>query len=516
MYCRTCGNQHGEEVNYCPNEGSMEIAGAIEAVTLEQDTAKYCKGCGSENAQQNLYCQKCGHSLFIVKKKEQSIKLPTMDGTSEVKFTADKAVLKTGFIGGAVASILMLIAGWIGSVLFASILSEMFSKFAKELEMLPSFYSSATSTMLNYHLLSFTASDDSGLIFSLSWHTPFTLLLIIPFMIFAGTGIWLGKQRVAKTIKDQIFIAATVGIIYGVFLFIISFIASQSFAIPFSEAGKITVGYSAIKSLLSGFVCGTLFTLIGFIAHTSKNNMAAAFQELMPYGASVYYGISAMIKGLLVTAVVVCIMALVNKEDSIEPLKEITTLKSESTLLALELTPQLWSMAHFAPLEVSSPALSKEFTGIGKKSKSSESRLSFSFISGISVNGVVVRDIMISKGASQESLAEFDEVNNVFHYGLLLLIIPLFLMFRAGRKLAELSTANMYITLAVCSGSYTIMMIVMNMISKFQIDVSGTVTSLFGTSGTVLSMQNSFVYLTLCSFIVTYVAAFVGMKLAKK
>ncbi|PEL80730.1 zinc ribbon domain-containing protein [Bacillus wiedmannii] len=516
MYCRTCGNQHGEEVNYCPNEGSMEIAGAIEAVTLEQDTAKYCKGCGSENAQQNLYCQKCGHSLFIVKKKEQSIKLPTMDGTSEVKFTADKAVLKTGFIGGAVASILMLIAGWIGSVLFASILSEMFSKFVKELEMLPSFYSSATSTMLNYHLLSFTASDDSGLIFSLSWHTPFTLLLIIPFMIFAGTGIWLGKQRVAKTIKDQIFIAATVGIIYGVFLFIISFIASQSFVIPFSEAGKITVGYSAIKSLLSGFVCGTLFTLIGFIAHTSKNNMAAAFQELMPYGASVYYGISAMIKGLLVTAVVVCIMALVNKEDSIEPLKEITTLKSESTLLALELTPQLWSMAHFAPLEVSSPALSKDFTGIGKKSKSSESTLSFSFISGISVNGVVVRDIMISKGASQESLAEFDEVNNVFHYGLLLLIIPLFLMFRAGRKLAELSTANMYITLAVCSGSYTIMMIVMNMISKFQIDVSGTVTSLFGTSGTVLSMQNSFVYLTLCSFIVTYVAAFVGMKLAKK
>ncbi len=55
-------------------------------------------------------------------------------------------------------------------------------------------------------------------------------------------------------------------------------------------------------------------------------------------------------------------------------------------------------------------------------------------------------------------------------------------MFRAGRKLAKLPTANIYITLAVCSGSYTIMMIVMNMISKFQINVSGTVTSLFGTN----------------------------------
>ena len=49
--------------------------------------------------------------------------------------------------------------------------------------------------------------------------------------------------------------------------------------------------------------------------------MAVAFQELMPYGASVYYGVSAMIKGLLVTAVAVCIMALVSKEDGIEPLK---------------------------------------------------------------------------------------------------------------------------------------------------------------------------------------------------
>ena len=60
-----------------------------------------------------------------------------------------------------------------------------------------------------------------------------------------------------------------------------------------------------------------------------------------------------------------------------------------------------------------------------------------------------------------------------------------------------------------------IMMIAMNILSKFQIDVSGNVMNLFGAGGTVLSMQNSFVYLTMFSFIVTYVAAFAGMKLAK-
>jgi hypothetical protein len=127
-----------------------------------------------------------------------------------------------------------------------------------------------------------------------------------------------------------------------------------------------------------------------------------------------------------------------------------------------------------------------------------------------------MKDIVIAQGGTQEDIAEVDEVNSSFHYGLLLLVIPLFFMFRAGRKLAGLPTTNMYITLAVCSSSYTIMMIVMNIISKFQIDVSGNVMNVFGASGTVLSMQNSFVYLTLFSFIVTYVAAFVGMKLAKK
>lgn len=71
MYCRTCGKQHGEEVNYCPNEGSMEIAGTIDAVTLEKILQNTGRGCGSENAQKNLYCQKCGYSLSVVKKKNK-------------------------------------------------------------------------------------------------------------------------------------------------------------------------------------------------------------------------------------------------------------------------------------------------------------------------------------------------------------------------------------------------------------------------------------------------------------
>lgn len=72
MYCRTCGKQHGEEVNYCPNEGSMEIAGAIDAITLEKDTAKYCKGCGNENAQK-IYIVKGVGILYLLRRKKNNL-----------------------------------------------------------------------------------------------------------------------------------------------------------------------------------------------------------------------------------------------------------------------------------------------------------------------------------------------------------------------------------------------------------------------------------------------------------
>ena len=50
------------------------------------------------------------------------------------------------------------------------------------------------------------------------------------------------------------------------------------------------------------------------------------------------------------------------------------------------------------------------------------------------------RNCSIEKGnaSANADIAEVDEVNDGFHYGLLLLVIPLFLMFSAGRKLVEL------------------------------------------------------------------------------
>ncbi|MEH7456965.1 zinc ribbon domain-containing protein [Bacillus sp. JJ1127] len=513
MYCRICGNQHGEEVNYCPNEGSMAMV-VTDSVVLEQDNARYCRGCGDENAHQNLYCQKCGHSLFTVKKKEHIVKLPSMEKGTKVELGLHKSGLRTGLIGGAIASVLMLLAGWIGSFVFATMTQELLHKFARELDMLSGFYNGATATLLNYHLLGFSAGDTDGIILSLYWHTPFLLLLLIPFIILGGTGIWIGKKRVAHTIGEQVTMAATVGITYGVFLFIVSFIASKSIAVPGMDAVTVGVGYSSFKSLVSGFICGTIFSLLGMIAHTSQNNMAEAFRELIPYGASLYYGVAAVVKGFLLTAVILCVMALFMKEDSVKPLKELASTTSQRVMLTLQLTPQVWNMAHLAPVEVTSPAFEKGFSRKSKKEKDNE--IQFSFVSGMSFNGTGLKELAIAEGAGPEKLAGIEDVNSRFHYGLLLLIIPFFFMFRAGQKLARISAANIYVTLAVCSGAYTVMMLLINILSKFQIDVSGKLTSMFGMSGTMLSMQGNWIYLILGSFILTYVAAFAGMKLARK
>ncbi|MGQ0515739.1 zinc ribbon domain-containing protein, partial [Bacillus sp. D-CC] len=116
--------------------------------------------------------------------------------------------------------------------------------------------------------------------------------------------------------------------------------------------------------------------------------------------------------------------ALVSNIDSASPLQEAKeSKKTQAVLLALELTPQAWSMAHFSPLEVSSPALDHELKKFTKKA--SDNKLAFSFVSGISVNGIGMKDVIVAQGGYPEDLAEVEEVNGAFHYGLLLLIIPI-------------------------------------------------------------------------------------------
>ena len=99
MYCRTCGKQHGEEVNYCPNEGSMEIAGTIDAVTLEkilQNTAEVV----AVKMLKKFILSKVWVFFICCEEKEQTVKLPTMDGALKLNLKQIKPFYKKVLLVG--------------------------------------------------------------------------------------------------------------------------------------------------------------------------------------------------------------------------------------------------------------------------------------------------------------------------------------------------------------------------------------------------------------------------------
>ncbi|OFD70950.1 membrane protein [Bacillus mycoides] len=105
------------------------------------------------------------------------------------------------------------------------------------------------------------------------------------------------------------------------------------------------------------------------------------------------------------------------------------------------------------------------------------------------------------------------------HWWELLILLPCILLVRAGMKLAQYRMRNRYVTIAVFSAVYTVMMLCVNRIAKIHITASGSkeiMKEFAGISGPILSIQSNTLYLIVGSFLISYVLTFVGMKVVKK
>ncbi len=125
----------------------------------------------------------------------------------------------------------------------------------------------------------------------------------------------------------------------------------------------------------------------------------------------------------------------------------------------------------------------------------------------------------IANGASVKEIKYMDDFNSYMHWWGLLILIPCILLFRAGMKLAQYPMKNIYVTIAMFSAVYTVMMLCVNGLAKIQIEASGSkeiMKEFTGISGPLLSIQSSTMYLIVGSFILSYVLVFAGMKLVKK
>ena len=92
--------------------------------------------------------------------------------------------------------------------------------------------------------------------------------------------------------------------------------------------------------------------------------------------------------------------------------------------------------------------------------------LHLSYTSGISLNGTSLKDVAIANGASAKEIKYMDDFNSYMHWWGLLILIPCILLFRAGMKLAQYPMKNIYVTIAMFSAVYTVMMLCVNGLAK--------------------------------------------------
>ncbi len=125
----------------------------------------------------------------------------------------------------------------------------------------------------------------------------------------------------------------------------------------------------------------------------------------------------------------------------------------------------------------------------------------------------------IANGANLQRVKEIDDFNSYMHWWGLLILLPCILLFRAGMKLAQYPMKNMYVTIAVFSVVYTVMMLCVNGLAKIHVEASGSkevMKEFAGISGPLFSIQSSALYLIVGSFLLSYALTFAGMKLGKK
>ncbi|WP_242297731.1 hypothetical protein [Bacillus cereus group sp. BfR-BA-01382] len=518
MYCKTCGLEQSDVSNYCTHDGSS-TGGVASHIILAPKDSKYCRTCGVESKETATYCEKCGDSLLVgITKKEMKTKLP--DQGVQLNVGSSGIALKKGLLGGGLAIICMFLAGWISSLIIDAAMNDLMRTMVTntngmlDMTTINQSFIGIAPLILMYHLVGLEVSGSGTYIMSFILHVPLFILLTIPALILGGIGFFVEKKPPSIVWREKLVTACIIGIVYGIFLCVISFVASSSTTISqFYETMTINVSYSHIISLLYGIIFGLLFSFIGMSIAAGPHRMLSAISQSVPYAASIYYSVVTVLKGLIITFGIILITILFSSSKSMGPID--FPEKTYKALISLEATPYMWNMAHFAPTAIEWANMEKEIQNY----PGGKGPLHLSYTSGISLNGTSLKDVAIANGASAKEIKYMDEFNSYMHWWGLLILIPCILLFRAGMKLAQYPIKNIYVTIAMFSAVYTVMMLCVNGLAKIQIEASGSkeiMKEFTGISGPLLSIQSSTMYLIVGSFILSYVLVFAGMKLVKK
>lgn len=258
-----------------------------------------------------------------------------------------------GLLGGGLAIACMFIAGWIGSLIVDAAINDlvrtMLTKMNGMLNMdtVNQSFVGIAPLILMYHLIGLEVSGSGEYAMSFILHFPLFILLVIPALILGGIGFFVERSNPSVIWREKLLTSSVIGIVYGVFLCIVSFIASSSTTISqFYKTMTISIGYSHVSSLLYGIIFGLLFTFIGMCIQAGPHHLLSSMSRSIPYATSIYYSVVTVLKGLLITFGIILITILFSSSKSVGPID--FPEKTYKTFISLEATPYMWNMAHFA------------------------------------------------------------------------------------------------------------------------------------------------------------------------
>jgi hypothetical protein len=131
-------------------------------------------------------------------------------------------------------------------------------------------------TVLRANLVRNTITASAGSIHgSISLHIIFFVVLVIPLLALSAGGFLSSKLSSASSRRDVIHIGAGIGILYALFLAVMSLYGTviSTILIPLTREGlKLTSTFSLIDALCHGFLLGFLFSSFGAWLHVRRNH----------------------------------------------------------------------------------------------------------------------------------------------------------------------------------------------------------------------------------------------------
>ncbi|EIT86249.1 hypothetical protein A374_06606 [Fictibacillus macauensis ZFHKF-1] len=546
MYCNSCGQKNEPGMNYCRHDGAALQPTAKDSLgTFVASDSKFCPSCGHENKQHLNYCSSCAASLYkpvldrklsVVKHtertpREHSGKLPVI-GTLLETVTSWKK-LKYILISAASAIVIMFLLSFIVNGVMGQVLDNLSQdpKFAdlnakKSIEKLSQQFGDTVDTSdlperllgltdwimaehftsLNYSYSIDTSKAGISKLFDINIYADAGLLLFlfIPFLALVVGGYLYARFNRNDTLGQRFAASVVIGLIYGITVFITSFFTGYSLTFSFSKVTmKVEMLYSHWTAFSHAFVMGIFLSFIGMLLGFGLTRITKHLVSRMPFGIAIHQASATLVRGTLIMIPMTILLVVLSRvfSDSSSSSDGGPTDGSSIIIVVFSMVVLLIQCAFYYWNLENLSSFSLTFH-MGKKSEES----SLSLFTGITnFNG----------DSGFASTNNSDVVLYIFMYAGILIPIGLFLY--AGWKLYQ-SKHNFYLTLAIYSVTYAVLMTIFASITRITATLDGSMISMLKVSDESPEMSLGFSLWStfFLSLLFSAVVTFLGALLAKK